>query len=781
MKIIRDYETCSAVDLAKAGAAKYAQHPSTQVICLAIKIIAEGCPDESLIWVNPKFRRLLPGSHKLHLISDFVLQAYYNGTTTTESHNDGFEQAIDRYIMEPRYDVPMIPLERRSCSAAQAATNALPRDLETLSEALGLAAAGRGKDLAGHALMLKMCKPLPMNKKRWEKLDGLLIGCTYYERAKQMYREASNAKGKAYSTFVADNWSDIAAEGFDPASFLFWHHDTVEGAQDLVRLCQYCLQDVEAEYDASTRMPPMNYDDMKLWRLDQEINQRGVHIDVKGAQDAINMVNDYKAYMTAQLKDVTGGKIQTVNQHKKIKEYCFQRGVDMPNTAKDTLEYFLRDVELPGDVKRLLEIRVACGQTSTTKYEAMLRAASETDARVRGVFINNGAAPGRWTAKLLQLHNMPRGTFELKTDEDIEAAYRAMACGWGEVEALYGDVMGLAASAVRGAITAAPGNEFIVSDFSSIEARMLLWMACDEVGLQVYRDGRDAYMVAASDIFGVKYDDVTGAQRSVGKVCILSLGYGGGIGAFASMARNYGIDLETLVALVMPTATGYEFKKAESIAKTYLKNLEDAIKLKLEKNVGNASFLDRMSLEAAMSCDIIKQRWRVDRPKVLTFWSALETAAFAAIQNPSQTFSAGPYIKFGMMKDYLLMQLPSGRCVRYYKPQILKRKKFGKFVNTITYMRVNEGQWRRVDTYGGKLCENADQAASNCLLRHAMFKSEEAGYPIVMHVHDEPVAEVPEGSGDLDFYNSLIIQTPDWALGLPMASEGWRGRRYRKA
>ncbi len=781
MKLIRDYETRSAVDLTSTGAYKYSQHPSTDAMCLAIKAVGL-LGSSTFIWVAPKFRALLPVNHDLPLVStDWLLKEIsiitLNDNFSTESHNDGFEQAIDENIMLARYDIPMIKLNQRNCSQAQAAVNALPRALGKLGPALDMPAA-QLKDDEGHKLMLKMCKPATMTQKDWKRLEKEFGQYPGWQAARAVYKAAKTNKGKAYSTFVADNWERYVSEGYDPNDFLKWHEDP----QDILRLCQYCIQDVESEHAIGSSMPPLDSADMRLWRLDQTINYRGVHIDVKGAQDAVRMVGIYKAHMEKELATITQGAIVSVGQTAKITAWCAGNGIVLPNAAKDTLEYYLKNIPMPDNVRRAIEIRVACGQTSVTKYEAMLRAASVDDGRVRGVFQYSAAATGRWTAMMVQLHNMPRGTVKLKDDDHIDAAYRAMACGWEEVQCLYGDVMGLAASAVRGCVTAAPQCELLVSDFKSIEARKVMWMADDQAGLQVFRDGLDIYKVAASQIFGVPYDQVTDVQRQVGKVSILSLGFGGGIGAYGSMARNYSIDLETLPPLILPGATAVELDKSKKIAETYLAQLAIRIKLKVEKGIGKASFLDMMSLEAAMACDIIKQRWRRDHKKVCDFWKDLEGAALGAVMHPGTTTQAGLYIQFCMSqcRRFLLMRLPSGRCLRYYKPSIVQKKKFGKMKSTLVFWRVVEGRWMLSETYGGKLCENAVQASANDLLRFSMFNVESRGFPIVMHIHDEAGSEILTGSRTLEEYNFYMAQTEAWAAGIPMGSDGYHGRRLRK-
>ena len=259
MIITRDYETLSFVDLRKTGAAKYAAHPSTDVYCMAIKKGEE----KTTIWVNPRFLKMLPSGHNLPITKGDL----YEGDFITESHNDPFEQAIDRYVT--KID---IPIERRRCSAAQAATNALPRKLETLThEALFKDDPKYQKDTAGHELMLKMCKPLPMTLALWKKLDDTYGEYPIYQKARAAYKAAKSDKGQTYFSYLADHWGQIESDGFNPHTFVKWHYDTPEGKQDLVRLCQYCIQDVEAEYAASQAMPPMNESEQKLWVLDQTL------------------------------------------------------------------------------------------------------------------------------------------------------------------------------------------------------------------------------------------------------------------------------------------------------------------------------------------------------------------------------------------------------------------------------------------------------------------------------------------------------------------------------
>jgi DNA polymerase len=298
----------------------------------------------------------------------------------------------------------------------------------------------------------------------------------------------------------------------------------------------------------------------------------------------------------------------------------------------------------------------------------------------------------------------------------------------------------------------------------------LPYLAGEQWVLDAYRQGKSLYRLNAMDVFNVPYDRINEEQRQVGKVGELALGYNGGIGAYASMAKGYKIDLESLPPLILPRATQEELYSpygAKDMAQRFLKH--------------NKS----MSFEAAMSCDVIKQRWRKARPAIVRFWGQIEEAVKQAIRNPGTNYGYRS-VKFGVHGDFLKCLLPSGRVLHYYKPRLTIEKTNIGDKEVITYMgmKIVKGkttrQWVRLGTYGGKLVENIVQAFCRDLLAEAMLRHEAAGYPIVMHIHDEDMAELPIGKGSLEEFNRIAEIVPPWAAGMPIKADGWVGIRHKK-
>jgi DNA polymerase len=387
------------------------------------------------------------------------------------------------------------------------------------------------------------------------------------------------------------------------------------------------------------------------------------------------------------------------------------------------------DGDLHDDCRTALKLRQEAAKSSTAKLTAMRDRAGD-DGRMRGLFQYHGAATGRWAGRGPQPHNFPRPTIlhEQAEIEDVIAHF-------GEPEYLrvfYGDPMPLVADCMRGMIVAAPGHTLICCDYSNIEGRVLAWLAGEEWKLQAFRDfdagtGPDLYLLAYAKGFRCSVEEAK-PFRQVGKVMELALGYGGGVGAFQTMARGYGV---------------------------------------------------KVTDERA---DELKHAWRGAHVQVVKFWADLERAAIRAVQEGG-VHRAGP-IAFKVKGSFLWCQLPSKRVLCYPYPQMQdKETPWGKTVQQLTYMSVNgvTRKWERCATYGGSLAENVTQAVARDILVAGMRACAAAGFPVVMHVHDEIVAEVPL-SADLsvDKMSTLMSNAPHWATGLPIAATGWLGRRYRK-
>jgi DNA polymerase bacteriophage-type len=330
------------------------------------------------------------------------------------------------------------------------------------------------------------------------------------------------------------------------------------------------------------------------------------------------------------------------------------------------------------------------------------------------------------------------------------------------IELLYGPPMDVVSNCLRGCITAGPGKDLVVADFSSIEARGLAWLAGEQKLIDVFKTGADVYCAAAEDIYGRPINKKDNPEeRQIGKVTILACGYQGSVGAFQSMAR------------------------------VYLVKVDDKEALKIVK------------------------AWRAKNENIVSYWRACEQAAIDAVKQPGEKFYAGAqgrrvgYIKKG---SFLFCRLPSGRMLSYPYPRLVpyvwiaKKREDGehdsrrvpdqdlwKWINrgwrqngepsaALHYKYVDglTKKWTEGPTYGGSLVENITQAICRDILAEAMVRLEHHDYEIVMHVHDEIVSEVPVGFGSVDEMGEIMSQVPEWATGFPIAAEGWRGKRYRK-
>jgi DNA polymerase len=371
---------------------------------------------------------------------------------------------------------------------------------------------------------------------------------------------------------------------------------------------------------------------------------------------------------------------------------------------------------------------------SVAKSEALLRGMS-ADGRARGLLQFHAAGTGRWAGRRFQPQNLKRPQIE-----DTDTAISILMAGDADlVEALYGEPLSVVGDCIRGMVAAPPGKKIVAADYANIEGRVLAWLAGESWKLDAFRaydagTGPDLYKVAYGRAFGIAPKDVSKPQRQIGKVMELALGYQGGVGAFQTMAVNYGVRLPD--------------EEVEGL----------------------------------------RDGWRSAHSAIKAFWWDLERAAIEAVENPGMT-TAVRDIRFKVAGSFLFMRLPSGRFLAYAYPEIQPKTMPWKddrgepvVKESLSYMGVNSytRKWERCFAYGGLLAENATQAVARDILADAMPRLEVADYPIILTVHDEIVCEVASGFGSVEEMVSIMTTLPAWADGCPITAEGWEGARYRK-
>jgi DNA polymerase len=487
------------------------------------------------------------------------------------------------------------------------------------------------------------------------------------------------------------------------------------------RFIDYCRQDVRATRALWQRLPLWNYNLLREQELlDWRINARGLPVDLELTERAIALCDAEVARLDHVVENVTGGALAGTGSRDKVLAWLEHQGVRLPDYQKATVAAALRE-ELPPGPRAVLECRQQQGRSSTAKYSAL--AAAAVDGRLRGAFMFLGAErTGRWAGVRFQPHNLPRPEID---DTDVGAD----AIETGMVPLLYDDPMAVAASCIRSVIAAGLDRQLVVADFSNIEGRVLAWVAGEAWKLEAFRafdrrEGPDLYRLAYARSFRIDVDDVDKDQRQVGKVMELACGYQGWVGAFQTMAVGYGVEVP-----------------------------------------------DDRAAELAGA-------WRDAHPKVCSLWYAAEDAALRAVEAGGTGYRAGP-LQFAVRDRWLLMRLPSGRYLAYLDPEIGINKR-GKEAISYTGMDSRTKQVGRIDTYGGKLIENAVQAIARDLLAEALDRAERDGWHVVGHVHDEIIAEEPTGDRDHRELEVLMSEVPSWAKGLPIAADGYTSRRFKK-
>lgn len=737
MPVRFDYETFSEKDIKKAGMFAYAYDPSTEPLCLSIKF------DNQLtqLW-TPQHGDIRDSFPELHY------RAKHGDTF--HAWNAGFEYLITNGRAGQSIGMPKLNLRQMRDSAARAASLALPRSMGECARVLRLPVQ---KDEEGKRVMLKLSRPRNPTKddssRRWTLQN-------------------------AYSDFMI--------------------------------MYRYCINDTDTETGIDQKLGLLSEYEQAIWEMDFRINERGVPVDVAMARNIVRMRDEYISRLEQECRALIG-----INSSQREKLLAWVNDVcklhfpladsyglvqlrQLPKLDKDNIALAVAALKAgkaqvtPGYeqvLMRVLFIRQQVSQTSLSKFEAVLNAVCD-DGRIRGMFMYWGAGPGRWAGRVVQLQNLKKPTIGHKLDKGFSKAYKeahgheydmsvelaniSSVINLSTVEMLYDKPLDAMSSLIRPVIKAPAGKEFVVSDYSAVEARIIAWLSGEAWRLEVFRTHGKIYEATASKLSGIPIDEIgkDSKERQSGKVSELALGFQGGVRALIKMGaiEKYGLKYSELKPLV--------------------------------------------------------RAWRETSPAIKQLWADMEHAVIAAMLSGQVVESHR--CRFGQQGDMFHIQLPCARKLTYVYPRVINtvrvwdadNEKFETYnerrhpLHPHKRSRVDpetgvwetyehpgfrpdkmqqfifEGEdstsrtWCTQSLYGGKTTENVVQGIGASLLRGGLLRIERAGYNPFLHVHDEGGGEVPLGFGSVEEFNALLCQPESWADGLPLKSEGWRGLRFHK-
>ena len=509
-----------------------------------------------------------------------------------------------------------------------------------------------------------------------------------------------------------------------------------EDAGLMQEMIEYCEQDVRAMRAFSKAMRGLTDEELLDYHVNERINDRGVRLDRPLAQAAVKYAAAEQDEIETIFREITGltsvrsprmreWVLERVGPQAKAMMMVWKDGVQkasIDKTVRGNLLAMENPDEVPAEVAEVVQCADDLWASSVAKFERAASLADDLDSRVRGAFVfAGGSATGRASSYGLQVHNFPR-----KCARDPELARQALVRGHQIVPEFGKRVTDVLKSMLRPALIPAEGKSFAVFDYAQIEARVTPWLSMKgEETLDVFREGRDIYVAVASRMFNVQETAVADEQRQLGKVAVLACGFGGGVGAFSAMGRVYGVH--------MPES------------------------------------------EARRTVDL----WRRANPWAVPFWSDLEHAYTRAIRRPGEVFKAGR-VQYMMQGEHLWYALPSGRVLCY--PYARFEEDGVSYAKASWKPAADAKEWPRARLWKGLACENIVQATANDILREALRELDAAGVEVVLHVHDEIVAEIDTDKSEelAAAMRAVMVTPPAWAEGLPLGASGKVMQRYGK-
>ena len=715
------------------------------------------------------------------VLPEWFLQALNDQSYTKVAHNASFERVCFSRLLSGRKSYTFLDPSQWHCTMVHAAMLGLPFSLDGVAKVLGT---GEQKDKAGTDLIKYFCVPCKPTES-----NG--------------HRTCNNPAD------APEKWQSFK---------------------------DYCIQDVATERDIYHRLQrfPIPESERLVYILDQQINDRGVLIDLQMVEQAIKCDLLHSEILTRRAYELTS--LENPNSVSQLKMWLEERGLSMDTLGKKQVAAQIRNLDKNGcdaELLEMLKLRLQMAKSSVKKYQAAERAVS-ADGRARGMFRYYGANhTGRWSGKNIMLHNLPQN--HLSTLDEARELLKLGA--FVMLEMLYGNTPDTLSQLIRTMLVPKAGCEFVVADFSAIEARVLAWLAGERWRLESFRSGADIYCASASQMFGVPVvkNGVNGELRQKGKVAELACiaedqlvltnsGYRPIQSVTKSMlvwdgrawVKHSGVvrrGIRRTMTFEGLTATpdhlvwnGYRFVPFEYYAamKDSTNGGRDIIYSGLHrvydiKNCGprhqyvvsghivhNCGYggaagaliamgaLD-MGLKESELPDLISD-WRSANPRIVQYWWDVDKAATDTVKTGN--LNKVGLIAFERYAGELFITIPSGRKLAYASPR-LEPNRFGRM--GINYMGIGtNNKWQRLETYGPKVVENIVQATARDLLAEAMLRVRGAGYDIILHCHDEMCVEVPKGNLTVDALCSLMSVNPSWAEGLPLSAAGYRCPYYQK-
>ena len=556
-----DIETYSSISLQKSGVYRYVEAPDFEILLFGYSV-----DSEPVQVIDLACGEKIPEDIMEALTDDAVIKWAFNANferICLSQHLKNLGISIDPFHDNhplstecARYLNP----ESWRCSMIWSATMGLPLSLEGVGAVLGLE---KQKLTGGKDLIKFFCQPCAPTK-------------------------ANGQRTRNYPYQAPDKWAAFK---------------------------RYNIRDVEAEMSIQERLQKFPVPD-SVWdeyHIDQEINDRGVAIDLPLVRQAIDMDARSRAELTDAMRELT--ELDNPNSVQQMKQWLSDNGLETDSLGKKIVAELIKTA--PPELQRVLMLRQQLAKSSVKKYQAMINAVC-ADSRARGMFQFYGAnRTGRWAGRLIQLQNLPQNHLA-----DLADARSLVRSGdYDSVEMLYEDVPDTLSQLIRTAFIPKDGNKLIVSDFSAIEARVIAWMAGENWRQEVFAKGGDIYCASASQMFKVPVEKhgINGHLRQKGKIAELALGYGGSVGALKAMgALEMGLTEDELPQLV------------------------DA--------------------------------WRQSNPRIVAFWWDVDRAAMEAVKYHHATKTHG--ILFTYRRGMLFITLPSGRNLAYVKPKV-GTNKFG--------------------------------------------------------------------------------------------------------